>query len=166
MEQLDFGRRFASIYLAGPTFNLLPDDQAAERTLRSIRDHLSAGGAALIPLWIPDRTPADELGVAREAVGPDGTVLRYTALAETYDVESRTRTTSVRYQRLQPGRPVETIDRDWTLHWYAPSGFRDLSERAGLAVAIEGAVSEPDAEFSVVARILPEPTPRPEANSG
>ena len=64
VEDLSLERRYASIYFAGPTFNLLADDETAIRALRAIRSHLTDDGAALIPLWVPDPTPDDELGVS------------------------------------------------------------------------------------------------------
>jgi hypothetical protein len=33
MQTMDLGRRYQSIYLAGPTFNLVPDDTTAESAL-------------------------------------------------------------------------------------------------------------------------------------
>ena len=133
MEQMALPRRYRAIYLAGPTFNLLPDDSTALQALRAIRDHLTADGAALIPLWIPDPTPAEELGLTREAADDNGAVLRYTALAEVYDKATRVRTTSTRYERLTPAG-TERIDREWVLHWYTAEQFRTLCGEAGLAV--------------------------------
>jgi hypothetical protein len=46
METLDLPRRYRSIFLAGPTFNLLPDDDTALMALRGIRAHLEPGGTA------------------------------------------------------------------------------------------------------------------------
>ena len=58
METMDLGRRYRSIYLAGPTFNLLADDTAAAQALGRIHAHLEPGGSALIPLFVPELTPA------------------------------------------------------------------------------------------------------------
>lgn len=65
MEEMETGRRYRSIYLAGPTVTLLPDDDAALRALERIRAHLSDDGTALIPLWIPAPTTATDLGAGR-----------------------------------------------------------------------------------------------------
>ena len=53
--------------LAGPTFTLLPDDGAAGQALSRIAAHLAPAGAALVPLWVPEPTPASELGVTRSS---------------------------------------------------------------------------------------------------
>ena len=50
VEDLMLERRYASIYFAGPTFNLLADDETALRGLGSIHAHLTNDGAALIAL--------------------------------------------------------------------------------------------------------------------
>ncbi|QSB15354.1 class I SAM-dependent methyltransferase [Natronosporangium hydrolyticum] len=134
MEELSLGRRYRSIYLAGPTFNLLPDDDSSLRALRAMRTHLVDGGSALVPLVIPEPTPTDQLGVAREAEGDDGAVLRYTAVSEEYDEVARTRTTRTRYERQTPVG-LECAEREWILHWHTVVGFRALCAEAGLRVA-------------------------------
>lgn len=139
MEDLRLPRRYRSIYLAGPTFNLLPDDESARRALRAIREHLTSDGQALIPLWIPEPTPAGEFGVTRETVDDDGATLTYTPLSEIYDQAVRTRTTTVRYERRSPDGAVESADREWVLHWHTQASACEMCAEAGLdVVRIEG----------------------------
>ncbi len=133
MEELSLPRRYGSIYLAGPTFNLLPDDRAGLRALRAIAEHLTEDGTALIPLWIPGPTAPEELGATREATGQDGDLLRYTAVSEVYDEASRTRVTTTRYERLM-STVAEHVDREWILHWYTPDQFRQMCAETGLRV--------------------------------
>jgi SAM-dependent methyltransferase len=144
MEALQLERRYRSIFLAGPTFNLLPDDETAQRALAAIRTHLTADGQALIPLFVPAPTPPDELGTAREHRTPDGEVLRVTALSESFDENRRTRTTLLRYERRTPDGEVERIERPWVLHWYDLDDFRQLAGRAGLSVT-DARIVDPDA---------------------
>src|SRR5690606_28270360 len=47
--ELDLRRSYRSIFLAGPTFNLPPDDDLALRALRRIGEHLADDGTALVP---------------------------------------------------------------------------------------------------------------------
>lgn len=134
MEDLELGRRFASIYLAGPTFNLLPDDATALRALQRIRDHLLPDGIALVPLWTPPPTPADQIGVARSSDSEE-VQARFIVVSETYDAASRTRTSMTRYE-LDSGSgsgPVVT-ERPWIIHWYEREGFAQLAAEAGLHV--------------------------------
>lgn len=132
MEDLALGTRFASIYLAGPTFTLLPDDAAASRCLRAIARHLRPDGAALIPLWVPPPTPPETMGLPRVA-GTAAGEARYTILDETYDVARRTRVTHARYELITD---EETLveDRDWLLHWFTEEVFRELARAARLRV--------------------------------
>ncbi|MGZ0149267.1 class I SAM-dependent methyltransferase [Kribbella sp. WER1] len=132
MEDLSLDRQYASIYLAGPTFNLLADDETALRALVAIRAALTDDGTALIPLWVPDPTPADELGVSR-STNDAGVELRYTPLSETYDRERRTRITTARYERIDADG-TEIADREWIIHWHTPASFRGLCVEAGLQV--------------------------------
>lgn len=62
MEALNLPRRYRAIFLAGPTFTLLPDDATALAALRGIRAHLAEGGTALVPLFTPGPTPAEQIG--------------------------------------------------------------------------------------------------------
>ncbi len=129
MEHMDLGRQYRSIYIAGPTFNLLPDDPTARRALQRIGAHLASGGHALIPLFVPE--PAADLGEARVHVESDGTLLRFTALDEQRDEESRVQRTWTRYERVR-GEETEVLEREWVVHWFSAGGFADLAAEAGL----------------------------------
>lgn len=134
MEDLDLGRRYRSIYLAGPTFNLLPDDDTSLRALRAIAAHLEPSGAALVPLWVPPPTAPSEFGRVRSAKLGDGEA-RFTVLEEKYDVDERTRTTLSRYELVGPD--TATVERDWIIHWHTPESFRALAQAAGLDTTLE-----------------------------
>lgn len=157
MEDLDLPRRFATIFLAGPTFTLLPDDDLAVRALAAVREHLTERGTAAVPLWIPP--PREDLGTARHAETEDGATLRFTALTEEYDAAHRTRTTHVRYERLdrQTFEVVEVAEREWVIHWHTQESFRGLAEEAGLQVVTMtdldgGAVTGDEEQFVVTLR--------------
>ena len=133
METMDLPRRYRTIYLAGPTLNLLPDDDVTRRALERIEAHLEPRGSALIPLFVPEATPPDRLGVARERVSEDGTVMRFTALSEVRDEQARQQITMTRYESISAGATV-TEERPWLLHWHTQAGFRRLCTDAGLMV--------------------------------
>jgi SAM-dependent methyltransferase len=129
MEHMDLGRRYRSIYIAGPTFNLLPDDVMARCALQRIEAHLAFEGCALIPLFVPE--PARDLGEARVRVESDGTLLRFVALDEQRDDESRVQRTWTRYERVR-GEETEVLEREWVVHWFSAGGFAELAAQAGL----------------------------------
>lgn len=143
MELLDLPRTFRSIFLAGPTFCLLPDDRTALAALHGIRSHLTPDGTVLVPLFVPRGTPSDDLGRLRESVREDGAILRVGVVAEERDEETRTQRSTLRYERVVNGQA--TVDeRVWTIHWYSPEGFRALAEEAGLdVVAVQDADGSP-----------------------
>lgn len=154
MQDMDLGRRYGSIYLAGPTFELLPDDQAALETLRTFARHLNPDGVVMIPLWIPEPTPDNQLTVAREAVDDTGTRLRYTPLSEHHDSVSRTRRTTVRYERIRVDGPSELVEKDWIIHWQTLESITELARQAGLSVRVVDPPSDqlsgaPGEEFTV-----------------
>ncbi|MFJ9736609.1 class I SAM-dependent methyltransferase [Streptomyces sp. NPDC101166] len=133
MEALNVPRRYGAIFLAGPTFTLLPDDATATAALRGIRAHLADGGTALVPLFTPAPTPAEQIGRVRTAVGPDGAEFRVSVVAEQRDEAARTQTTLLRYERHH-GSDSIVEDRPWTMHWYPRERFEELAAAAGLAV--------------------------------
>jgi ubiquinone/menaquinone biosynthesis C-methylase UbiE len=134
MEDMNLGRRYRSIYLAGATFNLLVDDDTAGAALARIAGHLEPGGVALIPLTIPPPTSPAVLGEYREHVTDDGPTMRFAVLDETRDEATRTQVAHVRYELVDAGRVVEWTERSWVLHWHTQSGFRALANAAGLSV--------------------------------
>ncbi len=159
IQAMALGRLYRSIYFAGATFNLLPDDHAAANALASIRRHLETDGAALIPLMIPGSTPSNALGQPRVHLDDDGTEIRVTPIAETRDESSRCQTTTLRYERIgTTGTAAE--ERPWLLHWYTQAGFRDLAAGAGLDVRTmvtpDGTPTAPD-DPSFVAVVTPVP---------
>ncbi len=133
VEDLVLDRRYPSIYFAGPTFTLLPDDERARRALRAIHQHLTDDGVALIPLWVPDPTPTGELGVSRSHDDGLGVEVRYTPVSETSDPVGRTRVTSSRYERVS-STGTEVAEREWVIHWQTPSSFRRLCRETGFDV--------------------------------
>jgi len=133
VEDLALDRRYPSIYFAGPTFTLLPDDETARRALLAIHQHLTDKGMALIPLWVPDPTPTEELGVSRSHDDGLGVEVRYTPVSETNDPVGRTRVTSSRYERVT-STGTEVAEREWTIHWQTSSSFRRLCRETGLDV--------------------------------
>jgi trans-aconitate methyltransferase len=156
IEQMDLGTTFRSIFLAGPTFNLIVDDSTASAALERIRDHLDPAGAALLPLFIPDPVPERDLGHVREHIDERGRTLRVTATSSDRDEADRLQTTVLRYEIID-GDDHQIVERPWMLHWHTQSGFGELASNAGLEVA---AVFAPDgspaaedaAEFAVVLR--------------
>ena len=150
METMSLTRTYRSIYLAGPTFNLLLDDTCAAQALERIRAHLTPGGSALIPLFIPRPTPPHRFGQARESRTDDGTLMRFTALSEARDEDARRQVTAVRYE-LRSAEEDLTEDRSWALHWYGQSQFAALAGAAGLNVRSvrtpDGKRATPDAEL-------------------
>ena len=132
MESMTIDRRFRSIFVAGPSFNLLPDDRTTAGALERIHQHLEPGGSALIPLFIPTPTPHRELGRARARRGgrppaPSDDGLRIA------DDTARCQRAVLRYEIID-GEATEVVERDWLLHWHTQDGFRDLCAAADLAI--------------------------------
>jgi SAM-dependent methyltransferase len=160
MQTMDLGRRYRSIYLAGPTFNLLADDAAASATLERVKGHLLPGGSALIPLFVPAPTPAAQLGKPRMHTTDAGVEMRVTFVEEHRDEPARLQVTIMRYERIE-GTEAVSEDRTWRLHWYTQDGFRELATEAGLDVAAilapEGGLATADADTFVFLLRAPPP---------
>jgi len=134
MEDLDLGAAYPFIFLAGPTFNLLPDDDTALGALRAIRAHLEPGGVALVPLFEPEAAAPGTIGVARTGTDEGGSPISVTFVDQERDAEFRIQRSTLRYERRRAGNEPEVLDRVWTLHWYTQRRFRDLAAEAGLEV--------------------------------
>jgi SAM-dependent methyltransferase len=130
MESMDLPRRFRSIFLAGATFCLLEDDEAALAALRRIAEHLEPDGSALIPLFVP---PPPDLGRTKEAQSDDGALLRATPVRCKRDERTRVQITVLRYERHSRGHS-EVVERAWRLHWFDRHDFVHLAANAGLCV--------------------------------
>jgi hypothetical protein len=133
MQGMELRRRYRSIYVAGPSFNLLVDDDTAWRALARIRAHLEPDGSALIPLFRPAPVLPRTLGEPREHEAPDGSRMRVTVVGVGRDDAARLQTTVLRYER-DSGADVESLEREWVLHWHTQDGFRQLAGDAGLLV--------------------------------
>jgi SAM-dependent methyltransferase len=135
METMDLGRIYRSIFLAGPTFNLLPDDDTARRALQRITAHLAPDGRVLIPLFTPMPVAEDTLGRFRDDTDEQGRTIRFATLASTRDDATRTQRATLRYERgSDADDSLEVVEREWLLHWYTDEGFRALVDDAGLVV--------------------------------
>ncbi len=159
IESMDLGRTYRSIFLAGPTFALLTDDETALRALRRIAAHLDADGRVLIPLFVPPVVPVAAWGTARTSTAHDGTVLRCTTVSVERDEDTRLQTILLRYERIGPDGGFEMLERPWVLHWYTPDGFASLVEDAGLQVirsaALDGTPAGVDTTDWVVVAARP-----------
>jgi len=76
IESMELGRTYRSIFLAGPTFDLLADDDTAGRALQRIALHLAPDGRVLIPLFVPLVVGQRAIGSGPVHTDDDGTVLR------------------------------------------------------------------------------------------
>ena len=76
----------------------------------------------------------------------DGTTIRVGVVDEDWDAATRTRRTTLRYERSTEGE-LEQVDRVWLLHWHTPAGFRALAAEAGLAI-LDGPGGDDAQEFT------------------
>lgn len=102
--------------------------------------HPAEGGTALVPLFTPVPTPAEQIGRVRTAVAPDGAELRMSVVAEQRDETVRTQTTLLRYERHH-GSDSTIEERPWIPHWYPRDQFEKLATTAGPAVT---AITDPE----------------------
>jgi SAM-dependent methyltransferase len=133
MAEFDLGRRFGSVYIAGPSITLLANDDAVARCLDSMARHLEPGGQVLVPFWIPS-PPGPDLPKPRYAESPEphGGQLRLNTLSVDYDAPNRRQTTVLRYERLRHDEVVESVKRPWVVHWLEPEQVTAIAASAGL----------------------------------
>lgn len=132
IETLRTPQTYQTIFLAGPTFNLLPDDQAMQQALYAVRRALAAQGTAVIPLFVPEPVKDDELDAPRCQTTPTGSISVRIARASR-DPQRRTQTLTLRYERVVTGQ-TQTLERDWVIHWVSLDRFTDMATQARLRV--------------------------------
>lgn len=132
MESMRPLRTYRTIFLAGPTFNLLPDDQAMAQALSRIEQTLSPDGTAVIPLFVPEPMSGDKIGVPTRQVTPTGWIGWHIVDAARNE-KKRTQTLTLRYERVNAAER-ETLERNWVLHWISLDMFTDMAREAGLRV--------------------------------
>ncbi|MDP2289959.1 MAG: class I SAM-dependent methyltransferase [Actinomycetota bacterium] len=146
IETMQLGARYRSIFLAGPTFNLIIDDETATRALDRIGQHLATDGLALIPLFIPEPVAGDHLGRPKTRETGEGATVSFTVTSVRRDETRRLQSATLLYERVGAGSDA-TLERDWVLHWHTQAGFRALVARAGLQVrAVIGPDGRPVAD--------------------
>lgn len=136
METMRLERTYRTIFLAGPTFNLLPDDDAMQQALHAIAQALDPDGTAVVPLFEPEPAGPEAVGRITRQDDPAG-AMSCEVLAAERDPNVRTQTLTLRYERS--GERPESVTREWRIHWIGLEGFEQMAERAGLRV-----VSAPD----------------------
>jgi SAM-dependent methyltransferase len=137
VEAMELPRRYRAIFFAGPTFNLITDDDTAWHALDRIREHLEPDGRALIPLFVPMATPGAQLGQPRRHLTDDGRAMACTIVHEERDEQRRLQTSLLRYELEEPDGTVTVEERPWVLHWHTREGFRTLAVEAGLRLRSE-----------------------------
>jgi len=134
IESMELDSTFRTIYLAGPTFQLLIDLQSARDALGRIAAHLVPDGRAMVPLFTPQPTSPDAFGRWREHTTDDGEVLAFCAVAESYRADERRVDTTLRYRRGPLDQPIEEVERVWSLRWYDDGEFESMAADARLHV--------------------------------
>jgi trans-aconitate methyltransferase len=151
MANFNLGRAYASIYIAGASITLLPDDESVGASLRCMSQHLVEGGRAMVPFWIPPA--AAEIGRALEAevAGQPSTVLRCTTIEVERNEDQRTHASLLRYERVTHGDVTEAVERWWNVHWLTVDDAVALASDAGFsevrASGLDGQRAEPDASL-------------------
>ena len=154
MQSFDLGRRYPSVFLAGASFTLLLGAEDAGAALRCIHQHLEPGGAALIPLEIPEQAGLERsLGHFREVETDDGARLRVGLVGLDVDDAAQQVCRRLRYERIASGGEAEVLERDWLTQWWSQAQFREMLAATGFAnvgfVAPEGGPAAQDASVFV-----------------
>jgi len=132
MERMIVPRRYGTVFLAGPTFNLLPTDNAMRQALGSIRGALTEGGTAIVPLFVPESVTPSVIARVTRRETPDGWI-GYRVVEVVRDDVARTQTTTLLYEREADG-VHEQLQRDWVLHWIDLTALTAMATQAGLRI--------------------------------
>lgn len=154
MQSFSLSRRYRSIFLAGPSFTLLPTDEDAVTALERIYAHLEPGGSLLIPLEIADvDLIRKSLGWSREVATDAGDRLRVAMVGLDVSADGRSLCHRLRYERIPASGEPEVVERNWKTRWWSQKQFREMLVAAHFDklsfVRPEGGRPQPDASVFV-----------------
>jgi hypothetical protein len=125
--------RYGAAFIAAGSFQLLPDEAAAQAALLRIRAHLIEPALLLLDLFIPScavQTPGAPLVEVRAVNLPDGA--RITLRSETLvSAEARRVSTRSRYEKRRPGGAIEREDESLAYTWYEEQAIAGLLIETG-----------------------------------
>jgi SAM-dependent methyltransferase len=134
MESMRIDGRFRSIYLAGPTFQLVIDVDLAAQALCRFAEHLVPDGRVLVPLFTPQPIQPAFFGRWKESTDENGRAIAFQTVSQSYRAEERRVDTVLRYRLGPVDAPVEQADATWSLRWYGDGEFEALAATAGLTI--------------------------------
>jgi ubiquinone/menaquinone biosynthesis C-methylase UbiE len=137
METLALPRQYRTILVPSSSFQLLLDEEKAQRAMGRFYAHLLPGGTLVMPfmlLWQPgDPVESNDWELAAEKTRPsDGVAFRKWSRAR-YDLEAQLEHTEDRYQKLVNGHVVleEYHLRTPATRWYTQVQAAELYRKAG-----------------------------------
>jgi len=141
MEQLALPRRYATIFVASLSFQLLTDPTDAARAMAAFHEQLEPGGVLVVSykskLWPGRRRPpqmqwSEWFNMAEAPRGEDGAVIRRWIRAR-FDHDQQLEHEENRYQLLRDGAVLheELHQRSPAVRWYAQDQALKGFEQAG-----------------------------------
>ncbi len=132
IQNMSLPRRYRSIFIAGASLNLLPDQETVMQALNRLRDHLVPEGRVLIPLEIQtEKFIRLSVGKFKEQQQADGSLIRCGVVDYEFDEQEQRTALTLRYERQQSDGIVESLERDWHLKWWQQAEFQQMLEAAG-----------------------------------
>lgn len=131
-ETMAAPREYATVFLAGPTRNLLPTDEAMLQALHSMKRTLAPGGTAVVPLFVPEPASATDIGGRTRAETSNGWISCRTLEVKRAE-NNRTQTGTLLHGREQHGT-LEQLDRQWLLRWVGVHAFSAMVEESGFRI--------------------------------
>jgi hypothetical protein len=136
MTNVRLGRRFDLVILAFNSLLLLPTEAQRAATLKTIRDHLSIDGRAVIDVWIPadndlelyDGRPTEDWVKTDPETG--ATVGKTTVA--TYDRARHRAKIVTAYEIRQRGQPKRHLERHDDVQFVVADALLEQMETAGL----------------------------------
>ncbi len=149
IQNMNLPNQYPTIFIAGASFTLLQTDEIAQVALNNLYTHTQAGGSVLIPLEIPSiKAVQERLGVFKDKVLDDGTIIRCAHVAMKADEAARDLTITLRYERQKPDGDLEWVEQDWIRHWWKQDHFRTMLKQSGFSeircLTPDGKSAQPD----------------------
>lgn len=129
LENLSLPKKYAAIFIAVGSFQLIFNPEAALKVLRNLHSHLLPGGVLILDTYIPDFENVDLKRKVQCADGAEMILHTQTRI----DPHNQLEICHNHYEKWMKDQVIATEDEDLTIRWYQPSEMKSLLTKVGFS---------------------------------
>jgi len=161
LQNLSLSTKYAAIYIAVGSFQLIADRAEALETLRKLHEHLLPGGALVLDTFIPWGSVKDciegtvllsaprTVSFERKVTCADGSEIVMTGMTKVHPQE-QLEVSESRYEKWRDGKVIAAEEEQLSVRWYYRYEMELFLEKAGFsAVCVTEESFELDPQLTV-----------------